>query len=1233
MLALLVNGLVQMAAPAQAQAVALVYPNLRTLPPRDLRFSTATIDGSMHNVLKFSNTVLNDGPGKLEIHGQIDPVTRNGPAVQRVYDDVRTITSYSAGNFAYHDVHDHYHYDGWGKYELWSQADYDRWLASGRAQGQARKVGTKTTSCILDEEFIKTLPTTPYPEAYDGAGCHPGSDNILREGLSPGWGDTYDYYRYEQWIDLDQTPLQDGTYVLRSVTDPNNQIYESSNKADSTVESQIDNEATTTFTVSSGYIVDTSLPTGTVMINDVAAVTAANTVTVKTLGRDDVSGVDSFRLSNDGYLWKTYPYAPDSSRPTSVAWNLTDPAYGGNSSKGLKTVRVQFHDAAGKWGLSEADTIEYAPVTAPPVTSNYAKAVLADGPVGYWRLGEGSGSGAADSAGAHVGTYLGSPTLGEPSLVPSETGDASVGLQGTQARVGVPDAADLRFTDNVSLEAWIRPTSLPAAGDFASLVSKPNSYSLQFNGPRLEFTLIQSGGARQRLQAPAGTVVAGATYHVVGTYDGTSAKLYLNGALAASFAVTGAVSASTTDLTIGSWSGPSEFFTGRIDDVAVYPKVLASATVAAHHSTGTDTGTPGPYPVTVAAAGTGTGKVTSSPAGIDCPTTCTAQFPTGQQLTLSATAASTSTFTGWSGAGCSGTNTCTFTPTASTTVTATFTKAPPVTSNYAKAVLADGPVGYWRLGEGSGSGAADSAGAHVGTYLGSPTLGEPSLVPSETGDASVGLQGTQARVGVPDAADLRFTDNVSLEAWIRPTSLPAAGDFASLVSKPNSYSLQFNGPRLEFTLIQSGGARQRLQAPAGTVVAGATYHVVGTYDGTSAKLYLNGALAASFAVTGAVSASTTDLTIGSWSGPSEFFTGRIDDVAVYPKVLASATVAAHHSTGTDTGTPGPYPVTVAAAGTGTGKVTSSPAGIDCPTTCTAQFPTGQQLTLSATAASTSTFTGWSGAGCSGTNTCTFTPTASTTVTATFDSRPTTAVAVSLSGSGAGIVTSTPKGITCPSTCNEQFPVAQSVTLQASPSVGSTFVGWTGGSCSGTSMSCTFSPLTPTSVTAMFDRQSGVYALSVSRAGGGDGTVSSAPAGIDCGSVCAAPFPADTMVLLTASPSPGVMFAGWGGACSGTNTTCSVAMTSARTVSAAFLPLRKLTVTTSGRGSGRVSSSPAGVDCGATCTATFPTGTTVTLAVAPSAGSVFKSWTGGCAGRALSCTFVISADSSVTATFR
>jgi hypothetical protein len=68
-----------------------------------------------------------------------------------------------------------------------------------------------TTSCILDEEFIKELAGTPYPGAYSGSGCDLQSDNTLHEGLSPGWGDTHDWYRDEQWIDLDQTPLADGT--------------------------------------------------------------------------------------------------------------------------------------------------------------------------------------------------------------------------------------------------------------------------------------------------------------------------------------------------------------------------------------------------------------------------------------------------------------------------------------------------------------------------------------------------------------------------------------------------------------------------------------------------------------------------------------------------------------------------------------------------------------------------------------------------------------------------------------------------------------------------------------------------------------------------------------------------------------------------------------------------------------------------------------------------------------
>jgi protein MpaA len=75
---------------------------------------------------------------------------------------------------------------------------------------------------------------------------------------------------------------------------------------------------------------------------------------------------------------------------------------------------------------------------------------------------------------------------------------------------------------------------------------------------------------------------------------------------------------------------------------------------------------------------------------------------------------------------------------------------------------------------------------------------------------------------------------------------------------------------------------------------------------------------------------------------------------------------------------------VALAGTGSGTVTSSPAGIDCGSTCSAVFPSGTEVSLTATPASGSTFAGWSGAGCLGTGSCQVTMSAAESVTATFD---------------------------------------------------------------------------------------------------------------------------------------------------------------------------------------------------------------------------------------------------------
>jgi len=82
-------------------------------------------------------------------------------------------------------------------------------------------------------------------------------------------------------------------------------------------------------------------------------------------------------------------------------------------------------------------------------------------------------------------------------------------------------------------------------------------------------------------------------------------------------------------------------------------------------------------------------------------------------------------------------------------------------------------------------------------------------------------------------------------------------------------------------------------------------------------------------------------------------------------------------------------------------------------------------------------------------------------------------------------------------------------------------------------------------------ESGLPSLNqLSVAVNGNGTVTSTPSGIDCGSVCEAEFDADTPVTLTATPASGSTFTGWSGACTGM-TTCVVTLDQALSAAATF----------------------------------------------------------------------------------
>jgi Concanavalin A-like lectin/glucanases superfamily/Fibronectin type III domain len=908
-LALLCVVLVAALAPSGAHAATPQYPDLSTLAPRDLRFDRADVSqngsGVMHNVLRFTNTVWNSGQGKLELRSTINSTTKQGPAVQRVYDDAGGFTDTTIGNFYYHQEHAHYHYDDWGRYQLWTAAEYDAWVASGRTQGAPEDIGTKTTSCVLDEEFIRGLSGTPYPAVFPWEGCSPNSQNQMVQGLSVGWGDTYDYWRFEQWIDLEQSKLADGSYVLRSVTDPLNKVIESPGKADTSREGVVANEGVTRFSVQGGVLVDSNAPSGGVRINDVAAKTSSTNVTVKALGRDDVSGVTQLRLSNDGTTWTAArSYTGSGSAAMAISWSLTDAAYGGTSTDGTKTVYVQFKDASGKWSTSETDTIVLDRGGSSGGTTPYSSAVVADGPVGYWRLGEASGTTAADVTGAHPGTYFNSPQLGVTGLLSGEANSA-VRLDGLNDYVRVPSTSALSPTATVSVEAWIKPEAIPATGAFASIATKPEAYSLQFNGPRLEFTVMRSG-QRYRTQAPIGAVQAGSTYHVVGTYDGANARLYVNGVEVATRALTGAVGSSTSGFIFGSWDGSSERFKGTVDEVAVYAHALSPSRVTAHRDAAGVA--PPPDPTVLPPNDLQATAVSSSRIDLQWvdnssnETELVVEWDTASQFTSPQAATLPANTTQHSVTGLSPSTPYYFrvkarnaTNASNWSSPATATTSAPSAASYSAAVLADSPVSYWRLGD-AGTTAADARGVNNGSYFNGAVTGSPSLLGADASNAAVALDGVNDHVRVPSSASLALSSQLSIEAWIKPSTIPAAGQFKSVVTKPESYSLQFNGPRLEFTIMQFG-VRQRLQAPLGAVQAGSTYHVVGTFDGATRRLYVNGVQVASAALTGGATANSQGLFIGSWSGSNEFFAGAVDEVAVYSSALSASRVAAHRTAG------------------------------------------------------------------------------------------------------------------------------------------------------------------------------------------------------------------------------------------------------------------------------------------------------------------------------------------------
>jgi DNA-binding beta-propeller fold protein YncE len=238
--------------------------------------------------------------------------------------------------------------------------------------------------------------------------------------------------------------------------------------------------------------------------------------------------------------------------------------------------------------------------------------------------------------------------------------------------------------------------------------------------------------------------------------------------------------------------------------------------------------------------------------------------------------------------------------------------------------------------------------------------------------------------------------------------------------------------------------------------------------------------------------------------------------------------------------------------TGGGKVTSAPAGIDCGSTCTAEYDEGTEVVLAATPAEGSTFVGWSGCEAQFEGKCEVSMQEAAKVKAEFTGGSVKTLKVLLEGSGEGTVTSEPAGIECEPTCEAELPANETLTLTASPDPGSEVEAWEG---------CAEVP-SPNVCKVTMDEDREVKLtlgpehplLSVIKEGSGEGEVTSTPTGIDCGEDCTEQYDLNDEVTLKAIPAEGSEFQGWSGCDSEPGGDCLLTMEGPRTLKATFTEL-------------------------------------------------------------------------------
>ena len=524
----------------------------------------------------------------------------------------------------------------------------------------------------------------------------------------------------------------------------------------------------------------------------------------------------------------------------------------------------------------------------PSQPAGYAAAVLADSPAGYWRLGESSGTSAADAGpNGLTGTYGSGVLLGnigalqDPSTAASfnGTGNAKVSAGVT----GLPTGTSAR-----TVEAWVNPSG-NGGTVFTTNAASGQKFIVQIGNFGGSWYLFTDGanGANNITLSGGQVPPTGVWSHIAFVFDGAANtwRYYLNGQQSASGTFPVAINtAALTSTTIGERLDYSQPFSGLLEEVAIYPSALSAARIAAHYAARFSIG----------------GSLTRI------------HEPAGNQLTLGYSGRNLATITDTVGrqiqlrADASGRVTALrdssgrrvlYGYDSSGRLVSVWDKI--VTSSgsqYATQVLADSPVGYWRLGEASGTVAADASPNHLdGTYSGTLSLNQSGALVADPSAAVTFAGGkvTAGTSGVPTGSGAR-----TVEAWINPTG-SGGTIFASNTASGQRFVVQAGQDNGAWYLFSDGlnGANNLTLSGAEIPPAGTWSHVAFVFDGAANTwhYYLNGAATKSGTFAVAINtAAATSTTLGVRLDATQPFSGTLDEVAVYASALSATRIAAHY---------------------------------------------------------------------------------------------------------------------------------------------------------------------------------------------------------------------------------------------------------------------------------------------------------------------------------------------------